>query len=339
MASRGIASRRQAEAMIRAGRVIVDGATVTQLGTKVDPRTAEIRVDGRTLRPQAMRYIVLNKPRGYITTTDDERDRQTVMDLVPVRERLYPVGRLDRDTEGLLLLTNDGEVANRVMHPRYGLAKEYTVLTSVKPPEAVLAKVRQGIVVEGRAIVPEEFRIFRETRDGVLLTITVHEGLNRLVRRIMDAAGIQVTRLRRVRIGPLDLGNIPVGDFRDLSPGELASLLQAVRLDREEAERAARPVTRGGPLRSPAKGSSPRPKAGTRRPPPGAPRQTGSRGSVEPGPKESGGGTGPTVPRHGRSGSGRPPQPRSPRSSGDHGRSSDGPLERKPTDSRKRGRP
>ena len=249
MASRGVASRRQAEVMIRAGRVAVDGAVVTQLGTKVDPRSAEIRVDGRPLRPQALRYVVLNKPRGYITTTEDERDRQTVMDLVPVRERVFPVGRLDRDTEGLLLLTNDGEVANRVMHPRYRLAKEYAVLTPSRPPEPVLAKVRRGIIVEGKAIVPEEFRIFRETREGVLLTITVHEGLNRLVRRIMDEAGIQVTRLRRVRVGPLQLGNIPLGTFRDLSPGELTSLLQALRLDRGEDGALGRPVTRGGQVR------------------------------------------------------------------------------------------
>jgi 23S rRNA pseudouridine2605 synthase len=243
MAARGIASRRQAEEMIRAGRVTVDGALVTQLGTKVDPRSAEIRVDGRPLRPQALRYVLLNKPRGYITTTDDERGRDTVMDLVPVRERLYPVGRLDRDTEGLLLLTNDGDVANRVMHPRYRLAKEYNVLTPQRPPEPVLAAVRKGIVIDGRRIVPEEFRILRETREGVLLTITVHEGLNRLVRRIMEEVDIELTRLRRVRIGPLELGSIPLGTFRDLTPGELTSLLQAVRLDREAEARMARPVT------------------------------------------------------------------------------------------------
>ena len=235
--------------MIRAGRVTVDGIVVTQLGTKVDPRAAEIRVDGRPLRPQALRYILLNKPSGFITTTDDERGRDTVMDLVPVRERLFPVGRLDRDTEGLLLLTNDGDVANRVMHPRYRLAKEYTVLTPNRPPEAVFARVRKGVVIEGKRIVPEEFRILRETRDGILLTITVHEGLNRLVRRIMDEAGIELTRLRRVRIGPLDLGSIPLGTFRDLTPGELASLLQALRLDRGAEGQLTRPVVRGGPVR------------------------------------------------------------------------------------------
>ena len=308
IASRGVSSRRQAEEMIRAGRVVVDGAVVTQLGTKVDPRTAEIRVDGRLLRPQAMRYVMLNKPSGYITTTADERDRQTVMELVPVRERLYPVGRLDRDTEGLLLLTNDGDVANRVMHPRYGLAKEYTVLTPARPAESVLAKVRRGIVVDGKEIVPEELRIFRETRDGVLLTITVHEGLNRLVRKIMDEAGIPVTRLRRVRIGPLDLGSIPLGTFRDLTPGELTSLLQALRLDRGDENGLARPVTRGGPLRRPDGARSPNPRS-------------------KPGERQT------------RSGSGGPPRPRPSRTSGGRRRPVDGPVVPPPIDAEERDRP
>jgi 23S rRNA pseudouridine2605 synthase len=300
--------------MIRAGRVAVDGAIVTQLGTKVDARSAEIRVDGRPLRPQALRYVVLNKPRGYITTTEDERDRQTVMDLVPVRERLFPVGRLDRDTEGLLLLTNDGEVANRVMHPRYRLPKEYMVLTPSRPSELVLAKVRHGITIEGKEIVPEEFRIFRETREGVLLTVTVHEGLNRLVRRIMDEAGIPVSRLRRVRVGPLQLGNIPLGTFRDLSPGELTSLLQALRLDRGEDDSLARPVTRGGRLLRPGRARTPAVKALDRRPSPDAttdrdPASQTPKRSEEGGPKPRRAArsdeSGPrSVPRPGRSQSG-----------------------------------
>ncbi|MER3438536.1 MAG: rRNA pseudouridine synthase, partial [Chloroflexota bacterium] len=133
LAERGVASRRKAEELIRAGRVTVDGRVITELGTKVDPERAEIRVNGKLIRPQPKRYILLNKPSGYITTTKDERNRRTVMDIVQVPERVYPVGRLDRDTSGLLLLTNDGELANRIMHPRYGLEKEYHVLTPVRP--------------------------------------------------------------------------------------------------------------------------------------------------------------------------------------------------------------
>ncbi|MDP9471117.1 MAG: pseudouridine synthase [Chloroflexota bacterium] len=225
--------------MIRAGRVSVDGETVTELGTKVDPVHAKIRVDGRLLRAQRPRSIILNKPSGYITTTSDERGRWTVMDLVDVPERVYPVGRLDRDTEGLLLFTNDGDIANRVMHPRYGLDKEYHVLTLTRPDDRTLARVREGITVDGRRIVPEEFRILRETREGLILRIVIHEGLYHVVRRMMDVAGIPVERLRRVRLGPLSLEGIPKGTWRDLTAGELSQLHQALRLDRDDVEDAA----------------------------------------------------------------------------------------------------
>ena len=233
LASAGVASRRKAEDLIRAGRVTVDGKVVTQLGTKINADKSTIRVDGRTIRPRPLRYVLANKPSGLITTTNDERGRRTVMELLSGPDRLYPVGRLDRKTEGLLLFTNDGEVANRVMHPRYGLVKEYEILTLEKPSEKAMQKVRAGIEIDGRLVVPEEFRIARETSDGVLLTVVVHEGLNRVVRRMLEAAAIPVSRLRRLRIGPLSLAGIPRGAHRDLTDGELQSLLQALHLDRE----------------------------------------------------------------------------------------------------------
>ena len=237
LASSGIASRRKAEDLIRSGRVFVDGKVVTELGTKVDPLRAKIRVDGKPIQRQPFRYVVMNKPSGFITTTSDERDRRTVMELLPSEPRLFPVGRLDRDTEGLLLFTNDGDVANRVMHPRYGLTKEYLILTPAKPPEQILSRVRAGIEIDGKRVVPHEFRIVRETAEGVLLSIVIHEGMNRIVRRIMDAVNIPVKKLHRVRVGPLSVSGIPRGAHRDLTPGELASLLQSVRLDRGAAER------------------------------------------------------------------------------------------------------
>lgn len=250
LSARGVESRRKAEDLIRAGRVTVDGATVTELGTKVDPRRARITVDGQVLRPQRLRYILLNKPIGYITTTDDERGRRTVMDLVNVPERVYPVGRLDRDTEGLLLLTNDGDVANRVMHPRYGLAKEYNVLTDRRPIDPVMERVRRGTTIDGRTVVPEEFRILRETRDGPLLTITIHEGTKHLVRRVMEQAGIRVVRLRRVRLGPLSLAGIREGTYRELTSGELNSLFEALRIHgAEERPIAPTGVKTGPPIR------------------------------------------------------------------------------------------
>jgi 23S rRNA pseudouridine2605 synthase len=269
LAARGIASRRKAEDLIREGRVQVNGETVTQLGVKVDPRTADIRVDGKRLRGQKMRYLMLFKPTGYITTMSDEKGRDTVMELVRTPERVYPVGRLDRDTEGLLLLTNDGELANRVMHPRYKLGKEYTILTPVRPSDAAIQRVRDGIVLDGKKVVPDEFRIFRETRDGVVLTITVHEGINRVVRRLMEAVEIPVTRLRRVRIGPVDIGSLSPGMARELTPGELATLQQALKLDRESMEAGVDPEP-----------AAPRPKA----PRAGGPARGGSGRSGGPRP-------------------------------------------------------
>ncbi|MGH2531200.1 MAG: pseudouridine synthase [Thermomicrobiales bacterium] len=234
LAGRGVASRRAAEQMIRDGRVSVDGHVITELGTKADPVRSDIRVDGKLLRRQRSRYIILNKPRGYITTTKDERDRRTVLDLVQVSERVYPVGRLDRITEGLLLLTNDGDVANRVMHPRYGLDKEYEIRTPARPSDASLERVRKGVTIDGKRVVPQEFRIVRETREGILLKIVIHEGLFHVVRRIMETVGIEVDRLRRVRIGPLSVTGIPVGTWRDLRPGEEKTLFEALGLGREE---------------------------------------------------------------------------------------------------------
>lgn len=238
LAARGVASRRKSEELIREGRVTVNGKVVTELGTRVNPN-ASIKVDGKAVRKQAHRYVVLNKPSGYITTKSDERDRHTVMELIPARPSLTPVGRLDRDTEGLLLFTNDGEVANRVMHPRYQLTKEYIITTPVKPPESVMRRVREGVEIDGKVVLPHEFRIVRETRDGVLLSIVVHEGMNRVVRRMMEQAGIEVKSLRRERIGPLSVAGIPRGGHRDLTDGELANLLQALHLERDDSASAA----------------------------------------------------------------------------------------------------
>lgn len=200
------------------------------MGTKVDPRTAEIRVDGKLVRSQTLQYVILNKPRGYITTMSDDRGRQTVMDLVTTKERVYPVGRLDRETEGLLLLTNDGEVANRVMHPRYGMTKEYQVLTFARPDPAVFRRIVQGVIIDGKKVVPDEFRILRESREGFILKIVVHEGMNRIVRRLMESVDIPVERLRRVRVGPLTLAGLPVGSWRELTEGERTTLVEALKL-------------------------------------------------------------------------------------------------------------
>ncbi|MFN8594379.1 MAG: pseudouridine synthase [Thermomicrobiales bacterium] len=234
LAARGVASRRKSEELIQQGRVTVNGKVVTELGLKIDPRRASIRVDGKPVRWKPFRYLLLNKPSGFITTTSDERGRLTVMDLLPHDVKLNPVGRLDRDTEGLLLFTNDGEVANRIMHPRYGLTKEYVVETSKKPAETTMQRVRAGIEIDGKLVVPHEFRIMRETERGVQLSIVLHEGINHVVRRLMDAVGIEVSHLRRTRVGPLSIAGVPRGTYRDLTPGEITSLFEAIHLRRDE---------------------------------------------------------------------------------------------------------
>lgn len=238
LAANGVASRRASEGIIKAGRVTVNGRVVTEMGTRVDPSRDLIRVDGRTLRRQKPRYILLNKPSGFITTVNDERQRWTVMDLVQVPERVYPVGRLDRDTQGLLLLTNDGTVANRVMHPRYGLSKEYNVVTDRKPTDIQLQDLRDGILVNGRVVVPDECRLLRETREGVVIRMVLHEGLYHVVRVMMERVGIEVLKLRRVRLGPLTMQGIPPGAWRDLTPGELVQLYEALGLPVADAEKA-----------------------------------------------------------------------------------------------------
>ncbi|MEJ7839391.1 MAG: pseudouridine synthase [Thermomicrobiales bacterium] len=237
LANRGIASRRTAEQMITAGRISVNGTVVTVLGTRVNPHSDAIVVDGKPIKRQRPRFLMLNKPSGFITTVKDERSRWTVMDLIDVPERVYPVGRLDRETQGLILLTNDGDVANRVMHPSYGLTKEYQVITNKRPSERQFEVLRDGIEINGRTVVPDEVRLMRETREGIVIRIIIHEGLYHVVRRMMEIVNIEVLRLRRVRLGPLMLQGIPSGAWRDLTPGELVQIFEAVGMDRNAADK------------------------------------------------------------------------------------------------------
>lgn len=236
LSAHGIASRRASEQLILDGKVKVNGKVVRELGTKADPSVDRIEVNGRPIQPAHPRYIMLNKPPGYITTVSDERDRRTVMDLIDTNVRVYPVGRLDRETEGLLLLTNDGSLANRITHPRYELDKEYQILTHLRPSGATMAAIRKGVQVDRTLVVPKEFRILRETAEGIVLKLVIHEGLNRVVRKMMDQHEIEIVRLRRTRIGPLSLGALNVGNFRELRASEVAGLYEAVGLDAPERD-------------------------------------------------------------------------------------------------------
>ena len=241
LAHAGVASRRASEALIEQGRVTVNGKTVTELGTKVDPRRDEITVDGQTLPKQAETpvYIILNKPAGVLSAASDERGRKTVVDLVDVAERVYPVGRLDLPSEGLILLTNDGDLAEKLAHPRYHLEKEYHVLVSGKPSTQTLARWRGGKVeIEGKPANPAIVERLSPEGDNFWLRIILTEGRKRQIREVAKALGHPVKRLERVRIGPLKLRRLKPGKWRRLNPGEVQRLKNEVKLDVQNIERS-----------------------------------------------------------------------------------------------------
>jgi 23S rRNA pseudouridine2605 synthase len=221
----GICSRRQAEDYLRAGRVTVNGA-VAALGDKADPERDLVALDGQLVRPPSEKvYLMLHKPRGYVTTLSDERGRPTVAELVAgCHQRVYPVGRLDMDSEGLLLLTSDGAFAYRLAHPSHELETEYyvTVSGALEGCAARLASLER--LEDGAPIVPAQVRIVRRQGGRWVLSVTIHQGLNRQVRRMCALAGLRVHRLQRVREGSLELGDLPSGQWRSLTAEELAAL-------------------------------------------------------------------------------------------------------------------
>lgn len=225
----GVASRRAAERLIVEGRVSINGQSVTALGTRADPFRDEIRVDGRRVQPAARKiYLLLNKPRGCVATRSDPEGRPTVLDLLPgVREYVYPVGRLDYDSEGLLLLTNDGELTARLMHPRHEVSRVYEVRVRGLPDQAALARLARGVVLDGRRTSPAGVRLLAAAPGSSTIELTLHEGRSRQVRRMCEAIGHPVMRLRRVRIGPLEDARLKVGTCRPLTPRELAALRKA----------------------------------------------------------------------------------------------------------------
>jgi 23S rRNA pseudouridine2605 synthase len=223
LADRGVASRRAAEELMREGRVRVAGEVVREMGSKVPP-DARIEVDGRAVAPPApRRYVVLNKPRGIVSTARDERGRSTVVELIGARERLYPVGRLDEDSEGLVVLTNDGAWAERVLHPRYGHEREYEVSIAGTVPPASVAALRRGIALEEGMARAARVSVAGGSR-GSTVHIVLNTGWKRQVRRMCAAVGLRVLRLRRVRLGPLELGRLRPGAWRDLTTREIRAL-------------------------------------------------------------------------------------------------------------------
>jgi len=229
----GISSRRAAEQLMRDGRVSVNGTTILDPGAKADPDRDEIRVDGSRIKGRERpRYLLLNKPRGFVTTRSDPQGRNTVLTLLQgVREYVYPVGRLDYDSEGLLLLTNDGDLAARLTHPKHEVERVYEARVSGVPEAKALARLARGVIIDGHKTAPAKARVLsvipNARRDHAILEIIIHEGRNRQVRKMCEAVGHRVLGLRRTRIGPIADPRLPPGAWRDLSAREVASLRKA----------------------------------------------------------------------------------------------------------------
>ena len=222
----GIASRRASEKLMLDGRVTVNGTTVTELGTKADPAHDDIRVDGSRIRKAERHvYLLLNKPRGYVTTRSDPQKRATVLDLVKgVREYIYPVGRLDYDSEGLLILTNDGDLAARLTHPRHGVPRVYEARVLGTPDAHDISRLSKGVTIDGRATGSAEVVALGPGH----LRITVHEGRNRQVRKMCEAIGHPVDELRRVAIGPIRDPRLKAGQWRELTTSEVERLRRSI---------------------------------------------------------------------------------------------------------------
>lgn len=233
LADAGYCSRRRAEALIQAGKVKRNGHLV-KLGDKASPKDT-ITVSGEKVlipRKRTMRYIMLHKPRGYVTTVSDEQGRRTVMDLLHgIDERVYPIGRLDRNSEGLLLLTNDGAFANGIMHPSRHVSKTYRVTVRPAVTEKQLVKLSTGVLLDGKLTLPANVVVDTNEPGRVVLLMTIKEGRNRQIRRMCETVGLEVARLRRTSIGPLKLGMLQPGEWRDLKPEELRAIRNAIGKD------------------------------------------------------------------------------------------------------------
>ena len=227
LSNSGVASRRKCDEIISEGKVVVNGKVVTELGFQVNEKKDKVMVEGKKVTlPSSFVYIKLNKPKGYACSAHDEKGRKTVYDLINCEERLFSIGRLDYDTEGLLLLTNDGDFANQVAHPRYNMEKEYRVTAEGEIKESELAVMRKGVVVDGTRMRSARVEKLSFENGLTKLSVVIDEGQNRQVRRMFEAIGHQIKLLKRVRIGSVKLGGLSRGEYRDLTEQELNSLVK-----------------------------------------------------------------------------------------------------------------
>ncbi|MDF1495057.1 pseudouridine synthase [Caproiciproducens sp. CPB-2] len=237
LADCGVASRRKAEEMISAGEVKVNGITA-KIGDKADPKKDKVSVNGRLLDTHVKPiYIMLNKPRGFITTMSDEMDRKCVAELIKdVPERIYPVGRLDRESEGLLLMTNDGEFANAMTHPSLHIPKTYRVTVHPSISEDQLTQIAVGIVIDGRKTAPAKVNVLSQETGRVVLEIVLYEGRNRQIRKMCEQLGLEVARLKRIAVGPVKLGMLQPGTWRPLTAEEVKKLAAGAKADKQHKE-------------------------------------------------------------------------------------------------------
>lgn len=226
LAACGVASRRKAEEIIASGRVTVNGCVIKEMGVSVDPDKDIVLLDGKKLKKEAKaRYIILNKPKGYVTTLKDQFDRADITSLIAdVKERVFPVGRLDYDTEGLLILTNDGDFANSIAHPKNEIDKVYIARIKGDFPEEKAEKLRKGVVIDGKKTAPAGITVLKTETGLTEIKVKIHEGRNRQVRKMFSAVSCTVTDLKRVAVGKFTLGNLPLGKWRDFSETEIKEI-------------------------------------------------------------------------------------------------------------------
>jgi len=232
LAISGVASRRRAEELMEAGRVVVNGEIVSKLGSTVDPERDVVEVDGERIETEKKLYVLLNKPRGYVSAVTDARGYPTVSELTAdLPARLYPVGRLDMDTEGVLLMTNDGELCHRLTHPSFGVEKTYHAEVKRRPSKEALRKLKKGVEIDAGKTHPAKVRLLAGGRAAWRIEITVHEGRKRQIKKMCKAVGYPVVALRRVAFAGIRLGRLKTGQYRLLMPLEVAKLKQLARID------------------------------------------------------------------------------------------------------------
>ena len=225
MASCGVASRRKCEEIILSGRVKVNGIIIKELGSKVDLEKDIVEVDGSVIKKEERKvYYMLNKPEGYITSVKDEKNRKTVLDIIKTEERIYPIGRLDYDSSGLIILTNDGDIYNKIIHPRVEIIKQYRVVVKGEFRQKDIAKYERGVDIGGYVTSNASLKILGSIDNRTSLEIGIHEGKNRQIRRMLSALGYEVISLKRVAIGKIRLMNLPKGEYRALTEEELKYL-------------------------------------------------------------------------------------------------------------------